>query len=150
LNLDLPFDILACTHNHRRTIAMTSPTASIRTRRPRSKTGSSLKGMMLDESSNSSSEFCLPKIFETEHHHSPVDDNAMMNKMPVRDRESLLEMSRGLRRAKRRLFLAATSQPTEPVDQLRELLRQISVDCMDNFSSDDEMSLSRLRSNSFQ
>jgi hypothetical protein len=66
------------------------------------------------------------------------------------DRDNLVEMSRTLRRAKRLLFLAAASQPTEPVDQLRQIFHQISVDCMlkDESSEDDETLASNHRSGS--
>ena len=44
------------------------------------------------------------------------------------EREQLQEMSRKLRRAKRQLLLKSAAPAARPMDQLREILLQLSVD----------------------
>jgi hypothetical protein len=45
----------------------------------------------------------------------------------IDDRKELSNLTRKLRRAKRRMLLTAAQVPRSPVDQLREILLQVSV-----------------------
>lgn len=57
------------------------------------------------------------------------------------DRQELRDITRKLRRAKRKLLLKSAEKADRPVDQLREILLQLSVDVMmeeDDFSKDSD------------
>lgn len=47
------------------------------------------------------------------------------------ERQELASMALNLRRAKRKLFLKSVERPTSSVDQLREILLQVSVDALE-------------------
>jgi hypothetical protein len=53
------------------------------------------------------------------------------------------EITRKLRQAKRQLLLKSAEQPSSPVDQLRGILLQLSVDSMNGGIDMDESSPSR-------
>jgi hypothetical protein len=63
-------------------------------------------------------------------------ENSQNEKYTSTDRQGLLNLTRKLRRAKRQLFLKSVESPSSPVDRLRGILLQLSVDTMDDgFSS---------------
>ena len=105
------------------------------TRRPRNRSQSSLNGMMFDETPKSSTEFSLSSIVESQLPQDSVDADlassttstpmtSPVNSLTGPDRVSL---SLGLRRAKRRLLLAAAAPSEDSVTQLQDLFRHVSV-----------------------
>lgn len=101
-----------------------SPAMTRRSQRRRNKTPSSLAGMFAAEESQA----------------SPVVEKEEFKglKYSQSERVQLQEMSRKLRRAKRQLLLKSVEQPVRPVDKLRDILLQLSVD-----STDDDDNLSK-------
>lgn len=95
--------------------------------RNRSKTSSSLAGMLSLEDAISASR------------------EQAANGLNDSDRNELSSMSRSLRRAKRKLLLKAVEEPTKPVDQLRELLLQLSLDTLDCYDDESFEFLPRAR-----
>ena len=86
---------------------------SIRERRPRTKTSSSLEGMMLGETSSSS---C-------------ATSSSSSMKLPSSDnKEDLVNLTRKLRRAKRKLLLKSAETPSNGVDLFRGMVLQLSLD----------------------
>ena len=65
-------------------------------------------------------------MFETETS-STGNDEANEKKYSAKQVQELQEMSRNLRRAKRKLLLKSAEAPSRPVDQLRGMLLQLSV-----------------------
>eukprot|EP00545_Synedropsis_sp_CCMP1620_P002253 CAMPEP_0119013506 /NCGR_PEP_ID=MMETSP1176-20130426/8485_1 /TAXON_ID=265551 /ORGANISM="Synedropsis recta cf, Strain CCMP1620" /LENGTH=96 /DNA_ID=CAMNT_0006966599 /DNA_START=56 /DNA_END=346 /DNA_ORIENTATION=+ len=55
--------------------------------------------------------------------------------LKVQDRHNLSDMSRSLRRLKRKMFLQAVEEPIRPVDNFRSALLTLALD--DSFSSID-------------
>jgi hypothetical protein len=54
----------------------------------------------------------------------------------INGRESMKDITRKLRRAKRQLLLKSVQKPASPVDQLRGMILQLSVESMD-FDTDE-------------
>ena len=86
-------------------LKMSSPKSSRRSRRIR--TESSLSGMFIPDEGTS------PETYE---------DNS----------SEMVSLARKLRQTKRQLFLKSVQQPSTPVDQLRKLVLDLTVDSMED------------------
>jgi len=59
---------------------------------------------------------------------SSNNNSSSCDKYSTSERQELLEMTRKLRQAKRKLFLKSASQPSDSVERFREILLRISFD----------------------
>jgi hypothetical protein len=66
-----------------------------------------------------------PTLFPFTTEHKVSSDN---DKYTPAERQELLEMTRRLRQAKRRLFLKSAAQPADSVERFREILMRISFE----------------------
>jgi hypothetical protein len=67
-------------------------------------------------------------ISDNNNNNNNNNSNDDMNKYSPSERQALLEMTRKLRQAKRRLFLKSAVQPVDSVERFREILLRLSFE----------------------